>query len=162
MKRERGGWHWPAIIIGLLVTNAVGVGILVTAAGADSGHAVEPNYYQKALDWDDEMAQQRTNRELGWQLEPALVRNGDAVELTVSLSDASGASLDGAAIDLITFHRARAANRLELTLTGAGDGSYRTAWRSPRDGLWELRFVVSRGDDRFTRKAVVQLGGDGG
>ncbi len=31
--------------------------------------AVEDNYYEKALDWDRERAQDRHNRELGWRLE---------------------------------------------------------------------------------------------
>lgn len=154
-KQASKGGHWPWIIAGLLVFNALATGTLVALANSSSGHAVEPDYYARAVAWDDEMAQQERNRDLGWQLSSALEPTDDgALALRTTLQDREGAPVTGASIELVTFHRARAADRLTLALREQAPGVYRAAWRSPRRGAWELRYRVVRAGVVFTLREV--------
>lgn len=44
--------HWPAFIVGLLALNVIVVGITVFAAVTNPAQ-VEPDYYERALNWDE-------------------------------------------------------------------------------------------------------------
>ena len=60
------GWQWPVAVGALL---ALGVGanvVLMLVARSNPSFAVESEYYDKALAWDDRQRQQTHNAELGW------------------------------------------------------------------------------------------------
>ena len=146
----RTGRGWPiavAVILGATVALNLWVARL---AGSDPSFAIEPDYYQKALHWDDEMAQQRANEALGWRLEPALAPIDRAgARLTVRLTDRAGAPLSGATVTVQALAVARASRSVHATLApGAGD--YGAVLPLHTDGEWELRFEARRGAERFT------------
>lgn len=159
MARKKG-WQWPWIVGGLM---AVVVGanlILMYVAISDPSFAVEEDYYQKGLAWDDKRAQDRTNDELGWSLEldVAAERSADGtIGLTSSLTDRDGRPISDAKIHLEAFHSARAASIQRRDLTRDGDGRYSTSLLMRRPGLWEFRFEVSRGGQQFTHTIVEEL-----
>ena len=146
----RKGLGWPiavAAILGLTIALNLWVARL---AGSDPSFAIEPDYYQKALHWDDEMAQQRRNAALGWRLEPALAPLDRAgARLTVRLTDRAGAPLPDATLTVEALAVARAAHTVRATLAPDA-GGYRAVLPLHTDGEWELRFEARRGDDRFT------------
>src|SRR5690606_1778010 len=126
--------------------------VLIAYALGDPSMVAEPDYYRKALAWETTQAQAARNAALGWTLAPeAGPLEGGRRELRVRLRDAAGAPLDGAAVALEAFHKARRAQALRAELTGAGDGLYRAVLPLARPGRWELRFVVRRGEETFTR-----------
>lgn len=145
--------RWPALIVGALVLHVVASLVTVFIATSDPSHAVEEDYYQKALAWDERRAQDRHNRELGWQLDAEVApppAAGGTSTLTVRLADGSGRPLEGARIAVAAFHNARADQILRAEPTANGAGSYACALAMRRSGVWELRFTVDRGSDRFT------------
>lgn len=147
---KRGMW-WP-IGVAAVLSLTVGANFWVLAvANDDPSFAIEPDYYQKALKWDDEMAQQQRNATLKWQLTPALSpfdRKGAV--LTVRLTDSTGAALTGAKVTVAALANARANAVLDATLApGARDG-YAVVLPINRAGEWELRFEAVRGAERFT------------
>ena len=156
------GMAWalaPALILG---AGLAGLGVMTALAIDDPSFALEPNYYQKAVDLDDEKRQQAQNRELGWELElgPAEITDQTGVDLAVTLTSAEG-PLDDAAVQVRAFHNARAADVHELALEAVGEGVYRARLADVRPGLWEFRFVVERHGVRFTdvQRRVLQPGG---
>jgi nitrogen fixation protein FixH len=159
MARKKG-WQWPWIVGGLM---AVVIGanlILMYVAISDPSFAVEEDYYQKALDWDDKRAQDVTNVELGWSLEldVANTRSADGtIGLTARLIEADGKPISDAVIHLQTFHNARAAYILESDFRRDGDGRYSASLPMRRPGLWEFRFEVTRAGRRFTHTTVEEL-----
>lgn len=156
----KDGKHWPWIVVGLLVLNAVGVLVLVLVATGDPSHHVEEDYYRKALAWDAHMAQERHNRELGWRADVAVsasARWGERV-VEIQLRDRDGHPLDGAELELQTFHNARSGNILRARLKPAGQGRYRASLPMRRAGIWELRLVVKRRAERFTQTIQHELG----
>ena len=154
MKR---GTAWP-VAVGVILGTCVAANLwLLRLASGDPSFAIEENYYQRALHWDDELAQRRHNAALGWQLSPALspISANSGAELRLTLRDATGKPLEGAAVTVRALHNARAGEPLdaELQPRGAADFAARLPMRRP--GLWELRFEVRRGTDRFTARQHV-------
>lgn len=149
------GWYWPLLIVVLLVVGGIGPNLILLAfATGDPSFSVEPDYYEKSLRWDERLAQDRRNAELGWTLGIATLTAPlpeGGVELTARLADRSGAPIEGATVTLEAFHNARAADVLVLSLRDVGGGSYGARLLARRPGLWEFRFVVRRGGEVFTR-----------
>ncbi len=157
MKRERNGRHWPWIIVALLGVHVGVMVLLIITATAGESHAVEPNYYQKALDWDQTMAQERANVALGWELGERSTMEQGVVSVRATLVDRAGAPVFGARAELTAFHRARSGDRLEVTAPEVAPGVYAIHWPSARAGLWELRWRFTAGEDRFTRTDVIEV-----
>jgi len=151
--------RWPAVIVGALVIHVVVSLTMVWVASSNPSYAVEEDYYQKALHWDEKRAQDRHNAELGWLLgftvEPG-VAGGSAV-LEVTATDALGRPLGGATVSVETFHNARAGDILRARLDTVGEGVYRTILPMRHNGRWELRFTVDRDDDHFTHTETRHL-----
>ena len=159
------GSLWPWIIAGALALHVVGSMVMVFVATSNPSYAVEEDYYQKALHWDDKRAQDRTNEELGWFVELAVrpaAKPDEKPALEVRLADAGGEPLDGAVVAVETFHNAHADDILRARLDAVGEGVYRTTLPMRHNGRWELRFTITRGTDRFThtetRHLVVERG----
>ena len=154
------GSLWPWIIAGALALHVVGSLVVVFVATSNPSYAVEEDYYQKALHWNDKRAQDRTNEELGWSLNltvrPAATP-GEEPTLEVHLADAGGEPLDGAVVAVETFHNARADDILRASLDAVGEGVYRTTLPMRHNGRWELRFTVDRGQDHFTHTETRHL-----
>ena len=156
---------WPWIIAGALALHVVGSLVMVFVATSNPSYAVEEDYYQKALHWDDKRAQDRTNEELGWFVELAVrpaATPGEEPALEVRLIDAGGEPLDGAVVAVETFHNARADDILRANLDAVGGGVYRTTLPMRHNGRWELRLTVDRGQDHFTHTETRHLYVEGG
>ena len=144
------GTIWPFVIAGALGLHVVGSLVMVYFATSNESYAVEPDYYRKALAWNDKQAQDRRNAELGWQLEftvePA---PGQDPTLSVELTRGDGSPVNGAAVNVEAFANARRNDVFTASLTTSAAG-YETTLPMRRNGLWEFRFTVTRGDDLFT------------
>ena len=147
-----GSW-WPPMIAGALAFHVISSLVVVYVATSDPSYAVEDDYYEKAVAWDEKRAQDRTNEDLGWSLEFKVTppeRPGDQPTLDLTLLDADGGPLVGAAISVEGFHNARGDDILRERLTDVGDGVYSATPQMNRNGRWELRFSVDRGAEHFT------------
>lgn len=149
---RRAGWIWPMFIVGLLSINATVVGVTVYCAMGDKSAAVEPDYYAKAVNFNQTLAQRETNTRLGWTADASLApaADGGPARLCINLADASGAGLHDAVIDAELFSNLRASQRQQLKLSPTGEGRYAAPARIDRSGLWQVRVRVQRGDQTFT------------
>jgi nitrogen fixation protein FixH len=146
------GWLWPVGIVALLAGGAgANVGLLVIAS-RDASFAVEPDYYRKAVNWDQTMAQEARNAELGWRVAAAIEPAGRGqARLRARVADRAGAPVTGARVTVEAFASARAAQIVNVALVPEGAGVYAAALPVGRPGLWELRVTVARGAQVFTR-----------
>ena len=147
---RRRGWYWPVGLAVLLAASAGANIALVVITSRDTSFAVEPNYYAKALAWDQTMAQQARNDALGWSLglrvDPSDARG--RMTVTVRLVDRAGAPIEGAQIAVEAFHNARASRILSAALRPDGQ-EYAAGMPLDRAGLWEFRLRVTRGPEVF-------------
>lgn len=153
--RERG-LQWPLFIVGLLGASVLAHVYFVYASVSDPSVVVERDYYKKAVGWDALRTQDERNATLGWTLEVKLVRVEAGAEVIATIRDRTQAILTGATLTVEAFHKARAAERLEATLEPRGE-SYVARLPMQRPGLWELRFVATRGNERFTAVRTPEL-----
>jgi nitrogen fixation protein FixH len=152
------GLGWPlgvAVILGCTVAANV---VLIVVATGDESFAIEKDYYEKAVRWDDEMAQQRRNASLGWWIEPHLElgRGPSGGRLLVRVRDAHGRPVASARVGVTAFHNARAKDQLIATLREDSAGTYSALVTAERQGVWELRFTVDQDDVRFTARQKIE------
>ena len=145
------GSMWPYIIGGALALHVVGSMVMVYFATSNDSYAVEPDYYQKALHWDDKRAQDRANTELGWVLdlvvEPAAA--GQDPTLRVELTSADGEPVTNATVAVEAFSNVRRDDVLTAVLAATESG-YASTLPMHGDGRWEFRFHVTRDSDLYT------------
>ena len=147
----RSGLFWALVPVGILGSALIGLGTLVSIAVHDPGFALEKNYYERAVHWDQQRAQEATNAELGYNVAIRVAASSPGAELELSLSDRGGHALPGAVVTVEAFANARSAQRQVLSLTAGSDGRYRAPLAWPRPGLWEFRVEVRAEGRRFTQ-----------
>ncbi len=155
-------WLWPTVIIGVLALHSVALVVVVFIATRDPSFAVEPNHYQKALAWDGSAARLRASQQLGWTV--SIQTDSIVDELGQRRLDLphprQGRHRGGwRQCALIIFHHARAADRLEVSLSPEKDGSYVALAPMKRKGLWECRITARRGDSLFNGVVMQDVGG---
>lgn len=146
-------WVWPVIVVGMLVGHATLMILVVLLATQDKGFSVEPDYYQKAISWDDTAAQRVANEQLGWSVALTLGDTMSAIgdrELICTLVDRDGIPLDGSTVEVEFFPHARGQQRTFVLLEGTGDGRYAGKCRFLRKGVYEFRVKIERGPQTFT------------
>jgi nitrogen fixation protein FixH len=149
---------WSFVPAGLLAAMLAGLGTMATIAVRDPGFATEQNYYEKAVNYDHEIAQRAENTRLDWQLEASLASAGPKTPIVLRIRD-RGMPLAGARVHLVALRNARSSVVLDTQLTESAPGEYRGSLPLVRGGLWELRFSAERGAERFTqveRKLVAE------
>jgi len=145
--------RWPAGIIALLGMSVVIQTFAIFVAHGDPSFAVEPDYEQKAANYDDVIAQRQANAALGWTASVRTVpaeRPGDTVTVRVGLVDETGNAVEGAEVSFDACHVGRAAQVLHATLIPDLDGGYSAQLPATRSGIWEFRITATRSDDVFT------------
>lgn len=143
--------RWPLLIAGLLTLHAAGMVTFAVIASSDPSHAVEKDYYRKALHWDEHRAQLAADAALGWKAEvTARPAQPGLAAVTISLTDRDGRPVTGASAHLEAFHMARGKRILESGLEETAPGVYTATLPMRRDGKWELRLRARRGGDLFT------------
>lgn len=150
---RRSGRIWPVLVVSLIALNFATVAVTVSLAVRDDSVAVEPDYYAKALNFDEVARARADSAALGWTTDISL-RPGpgdDHTQLHVRIADAQGRPVTDAAVTAELFASARAAHRQRLTLSPAPDGQYTAPARIDRAGLWHVRLHAHRSDDIYER-----------
>ena len=154
------GSLWPVIIAGALAFHVVASLVVVFIATSDPSYAVEEDYYQKALAWNDKRAQDRTNETLGWSIDFSVeppAAPGDQSTIEVTLQDGHSSPLNGAIVSVEAFHNARSADILKFQLTPEGEGTYRSSFPAKHNGRWEIRFTIEHDGELFTHSETRHL-----
>lgn len=140
--KRRGVPRWAWIVVALLVTHTSAMIAAVVVAVDDPSFTAVPDYYERALAWDEHRDRQRTSDQLGWSatVEPSAL--GD--RLVVVLTDREGEPVTGVAGELTAYHHARANERRTVALVERGDGVYFATLDVARVGAWQLTLVAER------------------
>lgn len=141
--------RWAFFPIGLLAILVSVQLVLFTLSRNDPSFAVEPDYYQKAVGWDDQQEQRQVNVELGWRAATVLHQT-PTPELRVQLLDRAAQPVTGARVTAVAFPNARAALVQNLTLQEQETGTYTAPVQLVHPGEWEIRLNVTRGSETFT------------
>lgn len=142
---------FPGIIFALLGLNFAIVGITVFAANSDGGAVIEPDYYQKALRWDDRRALDDRWRALGWTADVELQPRTNATAIVLNLADRAGGRIGGAVVQALAFRSADAGRRHQLDLKEVGPGRYEGVAPAAGRGEWQVELRIRALGELFTR-----------
>lgn len=151
---------WPGIIFYLLGGQVLLILVTVYLATRDNSFAVEPDYYQQALRWDDVQAQEAANQELGWTVVIDVGRDETVLGerlVRCTVRDRSRQPVEDAVADLVAFAHARGNDRHSVVLQPGRGGVYAAPLSIRRSGIWECRLVIRRGEDTFTHRQLVRI-----
>ncbi|MGO9112390.1 MAG: FixH family protein [Thermoguttaceae bacterium] len=145
---------WPIFLTSLISIHIVSVVVMVIVATHDRSFAIEPDWYQKGLHYEQSAQQQRENRRLGWSVllnvsQPLTGTNRRNVSCTVF--DRAGKPVENATVDLVAFAHLRGSNRTSSVLLPHGGGAYAATLAFEDPGVWEFRLVITRRLETFTR-----------
>ncbi len=147
-------------LVGLIVSvDLVAFGYLIARSSTDQTFSVEDNYYEKGLDWDARMAQDRVNAELGWTVRlHAGLGDENTRELTVTVLDQEGSALTGATVRVELFANLRASERFSLGGFTDERGVWRVEIPSETSGYWEARLRIRDASERvFTHTELFMV-----
>ncbi len=153
-------WQWLKWPGGILLILGGGVTmniVMVIMAVSNPSWALEDNYYEKALRWDEKLKQDKENAALGWKPELRLTlvdKSTMTAEFCAVLKDKKGNAVTKAKVGLSAFANIRAADRQRPALREKKPGVYCGSLKLKRLGLWEFRLVALRGKARFTYKKL--------
>ncbi|HMN41095.1 MAG TPA: FixH family protein [Phycisphaerales bacterium] len=158
---RRSAWIWPTLLVSLIGLNVAIVGVTVYFAVSDTSVAAEPDYYAKALKYDDTIRLREQSGRLGWTAQPAVAwsDSGDTPACTVTLADRDGRPISEAHVAVVAFAGVRSDIRQSLVLEPSPrtPGEYRAPLRLDRAGLWRFRISVTRAGDEFFRETDVMV-----
>jgi len=150
---------WPAALVAVLAITVLANVAIYWTANHDSSFAVEPDYYQRAIDWDSTVARGQRSAALGWSADVRLAppEAGQAI-LSVTLAARSGVPLDSADVRAALSHNAHGANVFQVRLLPSGPGLYAARVPSTAQGLWRVDLAATLGDDVFVGRVTVDNG----
>ncbi|HEX2873403.1 MAG TPA: FixH family protein [Polyangiaceae bacterium] len=145
-------WAWvPALLLGSMLA---GLGTLAYIAIDDPHFALEPDYYAKAVKWDQAQARAAESAASGIRLEVLQPLASDAfgqAELRLRVVDHEQKPLTGARVQVEAFPNAYAANVQHATLQEVTPGVYSCKLARASAGLWELRISIEEGSRHFSQ-----------
>ncbi len=138
--RKFTGYHMTAILLAFFgVVIAVNV-VMATYAVRTFGGTVVDNSYVASQKFNSWLAEARREEKLGWQVSD-IARDGD--RLVLSLSDAQGAPIAGAAVAVRAEHPLGRAPERDLAFREVRPGGYESIGALPA-GRWKLRVSIRR------------------
>ncbi len=154
--RPRRVWIWPAFVVGLLLIQVTISAVTLSVALSDRNFEVEPDYYSKALHWDELRAADVSRA--GWTAELSLgAKNDSGRALRLRLRDREGQPVANAAVNVLFFHHAHATERCLATLHPMGAGEYAGELALDRPGVWEFRCSIARAGDTLTYAHQIEV-----
>lgn len=145
-RQEIKGWHVLAAMLAFFgAVIAVNATFVVFALSSFPGEDVRRSYLQ-GVQYNDTLAERRTQDALGWRAAADFVRESEGATLEVQLLDRQGRPLNGALIQGELRWPADARRDHAVAFAPIGDGRYRAEVRGLTEGRWLLRARAERGD----------------
>ncbi len=162
--RSRWSARWALMPIGLLTSSVLGVGWMAAVAVRDPNFALEHDYYQKALHWDQTQTQAADNQRLAFQFSAPtkiLLNQHGLGTFEVRINDRNGRPVAGARVVADAFANAYSDDITQLTLSERAPGVYAAAVKAGHPGLWEFRVSMDAngGHATATSRCDLVLGG---
>lgn len=143
---RRAAWRWGSLVVGLLSLQVAGGIVAIILASSDESVAVVPNYHEKALNWDAEMAAQAASAALGWRCEVSQI--GGTAEpggLRITVTDREGKPVAVRSGALRLYRHIRAADVRRLPLPAGQFALLELSDCFDAPGLWQVMLEL-RGD----------------
>lgn len=145
MTMPKSGKQWPIFIVCLLLLNVCVCAVTVSAVVLNPADP-EPNYYQRALDWDRNKQAWPQVGSLGWTVSVGQLPGG---MLDVRL-DSPGGPVLAERVEMEVFHQAHSRDRTRVEMKRVGDGRFLVPHEILHDGSHEIRLWIETPDAQAT------------
>lgn len=155
----------PAVVLGLLGGHMVFIFTAITLGTGDPSFAVVPDYYEKAVDYDERKALLAQSAEMGWSIELTPAGQADAAgqrDLFVQFRGRDGQPVRGLSVQVTGYHVARAKQTVTMQCIEVVPGQYVGSARIMREGFWQFAVDAEVGDQRFASEVRQFVTGAGG
>ncbi len=149
---------WVGMILFLLF-GSIGMWIYAAVlAVSDPSMAIVPDYHEKALRWDEQLAIQQASQKLHWTtafvLDPQPQAEGGR-NLTLFLRDQAARPVEKGNVRLRYYHHARAKDHQTVTMKETSPGTYEAIVAIQREGTWQLELQID-GDHGHFESSLAQ------
>lgn len=141
------GKHWPFVIVLMLLAHAsLMIGTIIYVSGKNDTY-VDPEYYAKSVDWDNQREMKEAVEREGWQIN---LRTGfvdqDASQRVVEfqLVEMDGTPIEDALVELVCYHPNALDNRYDTVLIHDENGVYTRTLPIDRTGIWVAELTIQR------------------
>jgi len=158
-SQRNAAWRWGALIVGMLGLQ-VGLGVVaIVLATSDKSVAVVPDYYEKAMKWDEEVAARDASDSLGWTATVEYFSpDPPAAGLAIRLTDAEDHPVPIQSGRVRFYHHARAAEVFYHEVGVTRDGRVRCPDCFPNEGLWQVELdLVDGAGQRFVDSRTIEV-----
>lgn len=163
----RAAWLWGSLVVAFLILQLVIGGLAFNLATGDPSVAVMPDYHQRALNWDDEIARRQRSDQLGWRatLTWGIVNVSETGEggrqVVVQVADTGGSAVTGGDASILFFHHTRAGDVATLRLQERASGQYVATLPMQKPGYWDIEFSLARGPgEAFWHQETLDISDD--
>ena len=152
------GRRWMYIVIGLLAAHVTGMMCAVWAISGRPGEsAVLPDYYSKALQWDQYRAQLRASDALGWnvqiqQLDENLPDGRRQVRMVLTGADQK--PVNGAALIVHCYHLSHGDEAKTIQPPDTGGSQFLLTLPQPYQGFWQFELTATAGGKTYIHSAT--------
>lgn len=141
------GKHWPfVIVLMLLAHSSLMIGTIIYVSGKNDTY-VDPEYYAKSVDWDNQREMKEAVEREGWQIN---LRTGfvdqDVSQRVVEfqLVEMDGTPIEDALVELVCYHPNALDNRYDTVLIHDKNGVYTRTLPIDRTGIWVAELTIQR------------------
>jgi hypothetical protein len=160
-KRElKAQLLWTALILMFFLIQGVIWTVAIGMTAQDKSHAVVAHYDEQALNWDEVKQQRQASEALGWQANIQVGETSDVQGnrvITLSLKDENQVPLENAAIELVAFHRARAAEPQNVLLNSVAPGVYSGNILVQKSGRWQFSGSAKSEEHQLLIEQLINL-----
>lgn len=152
----RDSWIPWLFVAGFAIVIPVN-GILIYFAVSSFTGLQTDGHYQRGLQYNEVLADQRAQDSLGWTVEIDFQEtDGESARLSVQASGKAGTPLNGASVTVRLVRPVQAGHDMNLTLAAAGDGLYAADIKLPLRGQWDIQARINHPSGNYsTAKRIV-------
>jgi hypothetical protein len=133
---------------------------MAIVAVRDPHFSTEPDYYQKAIHWDQSQAQAAMNSRLGYTFKAPTALRYDPqgrARLELTLIDGGGRPVTGARLNGQAFANAYSGELVAVVFEEESAGRYAAKLTVHHPGQWVFEIVGDVGGDHFTTELRADL-----
>lgn len=133
----------PWLIVGGFALVILVNGILIYFAVSSFTGLQTEGHYQRGLDYNGVLADERTQDALGWTVGIDFQETGGGrARLSVRAADRAGKPLNDAGVKVRLVRPVQAGHDMDVTLAAAGDGLYAADVELPLRGQWDIQAQI--------------------
>lgn len=160
--KKQDGWWYPWIFVGAFAV-VIAVNGLMAFLAVDTWTGLETtDHFTQGKNYNSILDQRAKQVELGWEADFAYehvptAENQRSGIYRLRFTNRDGEPLNGLYIDATAIRPTHEGHDQVMIFTFRGDGTYAATTTLPLPGLWEIRYVATRGDDMYKMRQRVQV-----